>query len=152
MQDDLLDVSFGEAGLCLCLGLLGLRRERQVDGRGGGGLGGAGVVGDGRGLAVGVEDAVVIEGGLHGELQLDDLLFVGLAGGEEDDEEGEEQGDEVGVGDQPALVIDVLGMLLLRHDGSPLSSSAHSRRAKRQPAVVVLTASYDLCAVAKGAR
>ena len=37
------------------------------------------------------------------------LLLVGFRAGVEDDEEGEEQGDEVGVGDQPAVVVDVVG-------------------------------------------
>ncbi len=55
------------------------------------------------------------EGGLHRFGELDLLFLVGLAGGEEDDEEGEEEGDEVGIGDQPALVVDVLRMLFLAH-------------------------------------
>ena len=46
---------------------------------------------------------------------LDLFFLVRLAGGEEDDEEGEEQSDEVGVGDEPALVVDVFGMLLFAH-------------------------------------
>ena len=64
---------------------------------------------------MGVEGAGVVEGGLHGDGEPALLLLDGLAGGEEDDEEGEEERDEVGVGDQPALVIDVLGMLFSAH-------------------------------------
>ena len=45
--------------------------------------------------------------------QLDLFFLVGLTGGEEDDEEGEEERDEVGVGDEPALVVYVLGMFFL---------------------------------------
>ena len=69
----------------------------------------------GWGLGVGVEGAERSEGGLHGLGELHLLLLVRLAGGEEDDKEGEEERDEVGVGDQPALVVDVLGMLFPAH-------------------------------------
>ncbi len=62
-----------------------------------------------------VEGAERSEGGLHGFGEFDLLLLVRLAGGEEDDEEGEEERDEVGVGDEPALVVDVFGVLFLAH-------------------------------------
>ena len=64
---------------------------------------------------MGIEGTERSEGGLHGLGKFDLFLLVRLAGGEEDDEEGEEQRDEVGVGDQPALVVDVLGVLFLAH-------------------------------------
>jgi hypothetical protein len=48
---------------------------------------------------VGVEGAKRGEGRLHGLGQFDLLLFIGLARGEEDDEKGEEERDEVGLGD-----------------------------------------------------
>ena len=70
---------------------------------------------------MGLEHAEGREGGLHGCGELGLLLLVRLAGGEEDDEKGEEQRDEVGVGDQPALVVDVLGMFLLAHADGPRS-------------------------------
>ena len=35
--------------------------------------------------------------------------------GEEDDEKREEERDEVGVGDEPAFVVDVFGMLFFAH-------------------------------------
>jgi len=47
---------------------------------------------------------------LHGFGELDLLFLVRLAGGEEDDKKCEEESDEVGIGDQPALVVYVLGM------------------------------------------
>src|SRR5205809_1047678 len=65
--------------------------------------------------AVRLEDAERREGGLHGLGDLALLLFVGLAGSEEDDEEGEEQRDEIGVRDEPALVVDMLVFLLAAH-------------------------------------
>jgi len=52
---------------------------------------------------------------LHGFGEFHLLLLVLLAGGKEDDEESEEERDEVGVGDQPALVVDVLGMPFPAH-------------------------------------
>ena len=91
----------------------GERRSESCGGRVGDGCGVD--VGEGWGLRVGVEGAEGSEGRLHGFGELHLLLLVGLAGGEEDDEEGEEQRDEVGVGDQPALVVDVLGVLFPAH-------------------------------------
>ena len=89
------------------------RRSESCGGRVDDGCGAC--VGEWWGLRVGVEGAEGREGGLHGFGEFDLLLLVGLAGGEEDDEKGEEQRDEVGVGDEPALVVDVLGMLFLAH-------------------------------------
>src|SRR3712207_7729622 len=53
-----------------------------------------------------------------------------------DDEEGEQQRDEVGVGDQPALVVLVLLVLLLLGHASPSSAArgARRRRAASLPA------------------
>jgi hypothetical protein len=58
----------------------------------------------------------IFECGLHRDLHPVDLLLVTLARGKENDEEGEQQRDEIRVGHQPALVVDVFGMLLLRHE------------------------------------
>ena len=59
---------------------------------------------------MGVEGAEGSEGGLHGFGELHLLLLVCLARGEEDDKKSEEERDEVSVGDQPSLVVDVFGM------------------------------------------
>jgi hypothetical protein len=50
-----------------------------------------------------------LKGGLDGVGDLDLLLLVGTRTGLEYDEEGKEQGDEVRVGNQPAVAMDVIG-------------------------------------------
>ena len=57
------------------------------------------------GLRRGGKDADRLKGGLDGVGDLGLLALVGVGAGVENDEEGEEQGDEVGVGDQPAVVV-----------------------------------------------
>src|ERR1700681_4400744 len=81
---------------------------------------------------MGVEDSHRGECALHGGCELDLLLLVRLARGEEDYKEGEEQRDEVGVGDQPALVVDVLGMFFLAHAVASFGLTAAGLESKRK--------------------
>src|SRR5262249_14128956 len=56
----------------------------------------------------GVEDAEFLKGDLNRKGELPCFAFVDLRRGVEDDEEGEEKRDEVGVRNEPTLVVDVL--------------------------------------------
>ena len=53
------------------------------------------------------KDAQRVEGRVDGLGDLHLLLLIGLGKGEQDHEEAKEQGDEVGIGDQPAVPADV---------------------------------------------
>ncbi len=57
----------------------------------------------------GLEDSHLLKSYLNGQGELSDFSFVDLRGGIEHDKEGKQEGDEVGVGNQPAIVIGVAG-------------------------------------------
>ena len=94
-----------------------------------GAAGAAGLLG---GLARGVgKDAQGAEGGVDGLGDLHLFFLVGFGEGVEDDEEGEEQGDEVGIGDQPAVVADVAFAPLAASCGALLLFRGWRRRGSR---------------------
>src|ERR1700687_4398309 len=60
-------------------------------------------------LSQNLERPHFLESGLNRKSQLADFFFVDLRRGVEHDEEGKQEGDEVSIGNQPALVIGVTG-------------------------------------------
>ena len=85
--------------------------EDDIGGRlGPGGMGegrGSGAGNDDRSRALAGADTEILEAGGDGIGEAGHLGLVDFGGGVEDDEEGEEQGHEVGIGKDPAFVIAV---------------------------------------------
>src|SRR5579871_4121072 len=59
------------------------------------------------------------------------FVLVGLSGGEHDDKEGKQQGNEVGIGYQPALMIFVGFGPFFPHQASPTFRTRRPRRMSR---------------------
>src|SRR5208282_562210 len=81
-----------------------------------------------------LKDAHLLEGDLNGQSELSNFSFVDLRRGIEHDEEGKQKGDEIGVGDQPAVAIGgALGSIAATHGVDTSGASAGSWAAVRNP-------------------
>ena len=76
------------------------------------------------------KDSEFLKRDLDSHRQLADFALVDLRRGVEDDEESKQKSDEVGVGDQPAVVTGVgAGTLAAPHDVSPSATLGRARPA-----------------------
>ena len=79
-----------------------------------------------------LEDAHLLESLLHRRGDFPHLALIDLGGGKKNHEEGEQEGDEVRIGDQPTFVVHVLGgFFLSAHEEDSRDSSGGGASAKK---------------------